>query len=1005
MFRRAMVIAGLLAWVGALATRAAAPLAPANPFIIDTWDTDRGLPQNSVFSILQARDGYLWFGTFNGLVRFDGNRFEVFDESNTPGLESGRVVKLFEDRQGRLWVGTESAGIVLIKDGEAIPQGIGQGTPEKRLVAAAEDTQGDVWLAGANGELWRHAQGRWNPYLQGFGALGAVRHLAQEPGGPLWIGHDNNLVYLSAAPESASMELAMQPGLAVRKLDYLVAGRKEGYWRLADRTIQKFRGTTLTRDLGPYLWGFEGVSAAVEDAEGNLVVGTVGAGVFWYNATGGVTRITTALGLAHNNVFALAFDREGSLWVGTDGGGISRVKPRRFEVLEVALDAQNTGGAVQSLCADKAGGLWIGANNGGASYWKDGSLQRFGRDQGLMNPYVWSVLVDREGQVWADTRVVGLFQMPRQGGGFQRANAPPVAHREAHALMQDRAGRLWVGTQGGLACLDQGQWLAFGPEQGFAAGAVQALAEDREGALWVGTANDGLYRLQAGRFTRLGKNEGLPGDHVSALLADADGVLWVGTSGSGLGRFAQGRWTTFTKRDGLLSDNINYLADDPQGCLWIGSFVGLLRIAKQPMSDFAAGKASNFVCRAYGKADGLPTRECTWGSQPAVARTPDGRLWFPTIKGVVGINPAALSPNPHRPPVVIESVLVDGQSQDTNRLRAFGTNLVLMPAGRERLEIHFTSLNLGAGDRAQFRYRLGNHESAWADGSASRSAIYTKLPPGAYHFQVIAANEDGVWNEDGARLEVQVLPPFYRTWWFLTLAATGLLGAVAGAVYYASTKKLQRQVERLRQQEALQHDRARIARDLHDQLGASLTQIALLGELAEADKEIPAEVEGHAKQISRAARDTTRVLDEIVWAVNPANDTMEGLVNYLCKYAQEYLAVGGVRYRLEAPAQLPARPLPPDVRHHFFLAGKEAVTNVVRHARATEAHLRVSVDDQGFTLEIEDNGRGVPPEIVTQRNGLKNMRLRMESIGGTFDIGSAGEKGARVRLRVPWPKT
>ena len=199
-------------------------------------------------------------------------------------------------------------------------------------------------------------------------------------------------------------------------------------------------------------------------------------------------------------------------------------------------------------------------------------------------------------------------------------------------------------------------------------------------------------------------------------------------------------------------------------------------------------------------------------------------------------------------------------------------------------------------------------------------------------------------------------------------------------------------------------DRARVARDLHDQLGASLTQIALLGELAEADKDLPAEVESHAKQISQAARDTTRVLDEIVWAVNPSNDTLEGLVNYLCKYAQEYLAVGGVRYRLEAPPQLPARALAPEARHHFFLAAKEAVTNIVRHAHATEARVRVSADDRGFTMEIEDNGKGVPPEIVTHRNGLKNMRLRMESIGGSFEIGPAGEKGARVRLYVPWEK-
>jgi signal transduction histidine kinase len=271
-------------------------------------------------------------------------------------------------------------------------------------------------------------------------------------------------------------------------------------------------------------------------------------------------------------------------------------------------------------------------------------------------------------------------------------------------------------------------------------------------------------------------------------------------------------------------------------------------------------------------------------------------------------------------------------------------------------------------------------------------------------FQVTACNEDGVWNPVGATMAVIVLPPFWRTWWFLTGFSLALLGLIVALVHYFSTQKLQREVAQMRQQEALEKDRARIARDLHDQLGASLTQIALLGEMAEADKQLPAEVEAHARQISQTARDTTRSLDEIVWTVNPANDTLDGLVNYLCKYAQDYLGVAGLRYRLDVPPALPNTPISPEMRHNVFLAAKEAITNIVRHAQATEARLQLELDPARFTVRLIDNGRGLSEQARKDRNGLKNMRRRMEDIGGFFAIEPGPEKGTVVTLSVPLSK-
>jgi signal transduction histidine kinase len=366
------------------------------------------------------------------------------------------------------------------------------------------------------------------------------------------------------------------------------------------------------------------------------------------------------------------------------------------------------------------------------------------------------------------------------------------------------------------------------------------------------------------------------------------------------------------------------------------------------------------------------------------------------------IDPEKLRLNTNPPPVVIESVLIDGIEMRTNLLRSDWLQALVLPADKEGLEIHYASLNLGAPERARFRYRLEGHESVWIEAGNSRVAHYSKLPPRKYRFQVTACNEDGMWNPTGSRISIEALPPFWRTWWFLSGVGVGLLASVVGAVHYVSTQRLQRQLERMRQKEALERDRARIARDLHDQLGASLTQISLLGEMAESDRDLPDEITQHARQIVQTSRETTGVLDEIVWAVNPSNDTLDGLITYACKYAQDYLSVAGVRYRLDVPAALPTHPIAPEVRHNVFLAFKEAVTNVVRHAKASAVWIRLHLNPATFTLEIEDDGRGLAGIAGREgRNGLRNMRRRMEDIGGAFSITPGPERGAIVRLTAP----
>ena len=1002
--------------LGAVPSSFPASLSPRHN--IKVWTTDLGgLPQNSVIAIAQTRDGYLWLGTINGLARFDGVHFRVYDESNTPEFDGSAIVKLFEDSQGRLWVAAESGRIIIVqKDGSITRTSVDYPAPETsagRVASFVETTDGQIWLYTADGRLARHQDNRMDIWSSGAAFPSRTRVLFADKSGFLWIGTDYTLSAFGPTPLTGT-QLPSAFELRAGKIDFALPSKQGGHWLLANGHIQKWSTNHMDHDFGSYPWpaGLM-VSAACEDGTGNLFVGTYGDpgdGVYCIPLEGKPWHLQ---GLSHPSILSLSMDREGSLWVGSDGGGLHRVRSQFFGVVDFS-----EGSTVQSVSEDPDGGLWIAYNGDRLDYWKGNVQQQFTNLLGSLSLQqeiaARSVLVDRAGSIW-----VGLQTRPGQRAAIpfplNESVAPgllklndqhlmpvpgfEVANQQVSAIFQDNRGWIWVGTKGGAASFDGESWRT----NGLSGNAVQAIAQDSAGRIWLGTDRGGLNCLQEGRVTIYTKTNGLPSDSILSLLADRSGLMWVGTA-AGLARFDGTRWTTYTTKEGLAGNNIAYLIEDRQDQLWLGSSAGLMRIAKSALNDYAASPSNSLSIRVFGKQDGLPTGECSQGSQPAGCLSSNGMLWIPTIKGLAAVDPSHIEKNPFPPPVILESVLVDNRIQNNPGLRAPTLSELVIPAGKESLDLRYTVLSLSAPDQAKFRFRLENHETGWTEGTGSgASPHYTKLPPKRYLFRIQACNEDEVWNEIGASLAITVLPPFWQTWWFLTVVTLFLLAVIVSSVHFVSTQKLQRQLALLRQQEAVEKERARIARDLHDQLGANLTQVALLGEMAENDKELPDEVEAHAQQIAATARDTTRALDEIVWTVNPANDTLDGLINYICKYAQEFLALADLRYRIEVPPQLPAVPISPELRHNAFLAAKEAINNVVKHSGASSAWLRLHLEPARFILEIADDGKGLPSDAANKgRNGLRNMRKRMEEVGGDFSIGPATEGGTLVRLTAPF---
>jgi ligand-binding sensor domain-containing protein/signal transduction histidine kinase len=984
----------LLLWLlgSTLAAQASGP--DAN-YQIDVWRADEGLPQSSVTSIAQSSDGYLWLGTQNGLVRFDGAQFKVFDERNTPAIKNSRIVCLYRDRGDTLWIGTEKAGLIRLRDGQFASYEIpSRQTTHDYPRVFCGDSSGALWLVSCEWQVVCFGGEKFSVPSTGWSLSGTrASAIAADRTGQVWVGTEN--------------ELAVREGGAFRsvwgrtnesnfQVNFLAPSRLGGIWVAANGRLRRFASGGWVSDMGGCTWTNWPIYDLYEDSNNRLWVVTLGGGLFRYDLHGGALHLTTKEGLPTDSARCITEDREGNIWVGTEGGGLCRLKPALFETLGVRQGLSSD--QVMSTCELREGGLLIGTDGGGLDRVKEGHIEHYGPDQGLRNGNVWSVIQDRRGSIWAGTWD-GLYRL--EPAGFTGLSDGANVGWQVLAIYEDHEGDLWVGQQafGALSRMHEGKWTVVKIPGASASLDVRVVVQDRDGDFWIGTNDEGLYRLKDGRFTRFGTKDGLGNDAVWSLLVDREGTLWVGTCRGGLSRWRDGRFVTWTTREGLVNDVVCQILEDNRGNLWLGSYGGVFRISKAELNAAITVPGQSLHCVAYGKADGLPSIECEGGFEPSGCKTRDGRLWFPTIKGLAVVDPEAVRTNTLPPPVVIEEMIVDGVAT---------TDPKIAPS-TQRLGFRYTALSLTAPERVRFRYRVENLDKDWVDGGSSRMCDYSRLPPGDYRFHVIACNNDGVWNEKGATLALTVLPHFWQTGWFLSLTSLMAVASIAGMVRLVERRRIQWRLRRLERETAVERERARIAKDIHDDLGASLTEITILSELAQNPGIAPAQAQMDVRKIGAKARSLTQLLDEIVWAVNPKKDTLDNFVTYACTFAEDYLWVGKVQCRLELPSEVPLVPLSSDVRHSLFLVVKEALHNVLKHAGATEVNLRIAIDLSAFTLIIEDNGKGIEPERLRafteaapgHRNGLLNMRQRIESIGGQFEIWSHPAEGTQVRLKVP----
>jgi ligand-binding sensor domain-containing protein/signal transduction histidine kinase len=972
--------------------------------VFKSWGTESGLPQNTVNAIVQSRDGYLWLGTRDGLVRFDGVRFTVFGLRD--GLPSIEVQSLYQDRRGTLWIGTSGGGLCRLDGGRitVVPLPSGSGDVVNSF---AEDSAGRLWI-GTPAGLSVLLEGRFLSLdalarVQGAG----IRTILNDGHGSIWIATMQQGLFQY---RDNTLEESVGPTGQEKISAYCLESDQNGrLWASVGN------GTVLCRTKGRWLGynqddglPFAYVSCLAEEADGTIWAGSLDSGLYRFDGSR-FRAVRKEDGLSANDIRSLLPDREGNLWVGTRTGGLNRLSRRKLATWGAAQGLTND--YTRSVAESPDGTFWVATTGGGLYRNSPNGLYPVAP----FYAFAESVLALRSGDVWGGTSHA-LLHFENNQLTQEFTNQAWLKEGTVTALCPDAAGGFWIGTsQSRLIHFQDGKFIES--KQRVARGAVTALARLPNGLLWIGSMAGGLKGIQEGKEEVLSVTNGLLSQSIRTLYLDTEGTLWIGTAGGGLARFRDGQIFNFTRDQGVEADTVVQIVEDGGGSLWLGSSRGILRVSRKDLNNLAAGKISHLHSPVYGIADGMPSEECSSGFCPAGLKTRSGLLCFSTVKGLVFLNPRQLEAEGFAPAVLLEEVLVNGQVRETTaepteyRMVDFGIEeqgqrrRLEIPPGSRALEVHYTAISFRAPAKLRFRYMLEPLDDKWTEAGDRRIAYYPHLQVGTFNFRVSACNADGVWSEAGPSLAIIVRPQLWETRWFMACAGVAMIVALAGTVRLVERTRYRRRLAQLEMRHAVERERLRIAKDMHDDVGSILTQVSQLSDLGQNETQTAAPVHKHFERIGAQARNAVQALDEIVWATNPRNDNLPNFTEYICRFADECFETSRIRCWQEVPTHLPNHRLGADTRHNVFLAIKECFTNVMKHSGATEVWLRMRLENGGVSIGIEDNGRGfTPANIASNGNGLENMRARLTECHGRLELESQPANGTKVMMHFPLPQ-
>jgi ligand-binding sensor domain-containing protein len=916
-----------------------------------TYSIEDGLSESVVHDVIQDSEGFLWMGTGYGLNRFDGIKIENFFEDQ--GLNSSKVHSLFEDSKKRIWVGTEFGVNYWENDSIYVHPSL-DALRNQRVISIFEDSDGDIWFGTDGDGAWLlDNEGQLFQYstAQGFKNNQVRKINESSKDGSIWFATREGLTRLL---NGNIRTYTTKDGLPENRIRDLIFDKNDDLWIATREGLVLFKDNEFTTyDDNQGLANLR-VQSLSFDNEGRIWLGTEG-GVSVFES-GSFRNFTIENGLSNNIIYSSTLDREGNLWFGTFGGGVNLFLGDYFEN-HTTLDGLSND-VVTSIIEGDDDEIWIATYGGGMSLLRDDEFTTMSLDQGLLDDKVFSLNKDSRGRIWIGMRN-GLAYL--ENGSLTVLSEEEFPYRKVRQVFEDSYGILWISTyDDGMIRFDGEKYEQITTDDGLADNTVLGTVEGKDGSMWIATYG-GVSRYYEGEVENFSIQEGLPNNAVMMVTKDDQGRIWASTFG-GIAWFDGLKFQNITTEEGLPSRVCYFIKQSKDGAFWIGTNVGVVKFdADRYFSEIPNEQEQAF--QLITKEQGLVSDEMNLG---AVYEDKNGHLWFGSVEGVSHFYPDKYKGNPLPPKVKIDNVVASGinNTKKTHFDLDFDENYV---------EINYSGINFTAPNQVLYEYRMKGVDPTW-QRTKDRTVKYPSLPNGEYTFSVHARNTNGSWSEEMTEITFFVQAPFWMQWWFILFIVTVLVGIIWLFYNYYRARKLI-DIERIR---------VRIASDLHDDVGASLTEVALQSDFLQASKLDP-EFKQSLEHIGKQCRRIVTSLDDIVWSIDARNDTLGDLTDRMQDYILNVLEPRNflVEYdfedlRMENKLEVP-------VKENLYLIFKEAVNNISKYSNGNKVEIKMNTKNGDFNFNIYDNGTSGKGNKKTG-HGLRNMEMRAKRIGADIDV-------------------
>jgi len=947
--------------------------APPAGFTWKLWQTQDGLPEQTVQAFAQTPDHYLWIGTTGGLLRFDGARFTVFNHDNTPELKENSIFALLVSRDGSLWIGTEGGGLTRYSQDHFRAYGTQDGLSDGFVRALFEDHSGVIWVGTDNG-LLKFAGNRLQRIdgMDGRPSI-AVHAISEDSGGGLWVG-GSRLLRLS---QGTMREYKLEGGSSQNRVKSILETSDHTVWV---GTVSGLHRLRPGKDSFERVEDVKGtVRTLRQTTDGVLWMGMIGQGIRSLNGSESTT-MKAPDALPSNTVLNIFEDDERNIWIGTQAGLLRLTHtPVRIVPLPQAADSD-----FGTIFADRDGTLWVV------------STEVFRMRNGIIEPYTFpglgrvqvrNLFRDRAGSLWIGTDGDGVIRM--DGKGIMRLSTKTgLVNNFVRAILESRDGSMWIATDEGLSHWSEHGITNYQMRDGLAYFSTRALLEDRNGDLWIGT-DRGLSHLHSGAFIHDRATESLSQKKVWAAHEDSDGGIWFGTRNDGLYRWRQGRLSQYSTKEGLASNSIYQIVEDNKADFWISGPNGISLLSRRELDEAADQPARHLALTLYSISNEVETTQIYGGRQPSGCLDAQGDVWFPSNRGPMHILRKTIQPS-YLPPVVVNDVLIDGRQIPID-------HSIVMEPGNGRLEVVYSPILLRSQDGVRFRYWLEGFDPEWIDASTRRVASYTNLPAGTFTFHVAAFEVNNPQAISESSFTITQKPHFYRTNWFLA-GCILLLGTLILSIYRFRLWQIKMRFE------AVIEERSRLAREMHDTVIQGCASIsALLEALASMNLGGGQTVHDLLEHARTQVRSTVDEARQAVWNLRQKNPAQNSLGPAVSRMAGQIASESGI----PVECVITGKPfvLNQFATHELMMMAREALYNAVLHGKPSRIEIGLSFAQKDVTLEVRDNGRGFDPAAIRSNQGchygLIGMRERVQSVGGRFQLESEIGRGTEIRIKIP----